>query len=333
MNKNYNVPEDFLMDESFVNWAHGVDDSTSKEWEQWLIQNPSMNEIVNQAKDILSMTQIQEQPLNEEKLNKAEARLREAIANEQATGPAKVVGMKRKMYWYWAAAAVIFISISIGIFSMLDQPQRFEMASNYGEIRKNKLPDGTEVILNANSKITLQKDWKEGQDREVWIKGEAFFHVKKTPKHDKFIVHTDAFDIEVTGTSFNVINENGKSSVILKEGSVNIIRNGVKELAMKPGDFVEFSNEQLQQKKITKDDYMAWTANRIVFENTALTGVADIIRNHYGVNVKLDKAVLQKTITGIMPNDNLDVLLQSLNAMQEFKVVKIEDTIFIREFK
>ena len=333
MKENYNLPEDFLMDESFVKWARGIEGNDSAEWNQWLLQNPSMQDIVSKAKNILSLTQIQEPPPDEEKLNRAEARLRKALANEEIRMPAKVVGLKRKMYWYWAAAAVIIISMSIGIFSMPDRPQKLEMASNYGEIRKNKLPDGTEVILNANSKITLQKNWKEGQDREVWIKGEAFFYVNKTPKRDKFIVHTDAFDIEVTGTSFNVINENGKSSVILKEGSVNIIRNGKKELAMKPGDFVEFSGQQLQQKKITRDDYMAWTANRIVFENTALTGVAEIIRNHYGVNVKLDKAVLQKTITGIMPNDNLDVLLQSLNAMQEFKVVKTEDTIFIREFK
>jgi ferric-dicitrate binding protein FerR (iron transport regulator) len=48
-------------------------------------------------------------------------------------------------------------------------------------------------------------------------------------------VHTDAFDIEVTGTSFNVVNRNGVSTVILKEGSVKIHRPGAAELVMVPG--------------------------------------------------------------------------------------------------
>ncbi len=52
--------------------------------------------------------------------------------------------------------------------------------------------------------------WKEGTSREVWLKGEAFFHVSKTPTKARFIVHTERFDVVVTGTQFNVMNRAGK---------------------------------------------------------------------------------------------------------------------------
>jgi ferric-dicitrate binding protein FerR (iron transport regulator) len=79
---------------------------------------------------------------------------------------------------------------------------------------------------------------------------------------------------------------------------------------------------------------MAWTENKLVFNNTPISEVANIIKKHYGIDVKLAEDYLaQKTITGIMPNDNLDVLLQSLNATQEFKVLKDGDSILITEFK
>jgi ferric-dicitrate binding protein FerR (iron transport regulator) len=146
-------------------------------------------------------------------------------------------------------------------------------------------------------------------------------------------VHTDAFDIEVTGTSFNVINNNGKSSVILKEGSVKIHRTGEAEIVMKPGDFVEFSNDQIQKKTVTKQDYIAWTDNKLVFDNTPLTDVAKTIKEHYGVEVNLEgDNIAAERITGIMPNDNLDVLLEALNATQEIKVIHTKDSItFITE--
>ena len=327
MKENYSGIEDLLTDESFIDWVNGKENSQNQEWEHWVKQDHSRSKLVDEAKQFLHLLQAKQIPVNEEQAVRAEKRLRSAI--EPGVVSAKVVSIHRKAKWYWAAAAIAVISLSVAVFTFTGEPQQIEMASNYGEVKKNKLPDGTEVILNANSKIILDKKWKSGEDREVWVEGEVFFHVKQTAGLDKFIVHTDAFSIQVTGTSFNVINDNGKSSVVLKEGSITILREGEQARNLKPGDFIEFSDQRLQQKTITKDDFMAWTANKVVFDNTTLTELSAIIKNHYGVEVKLDGNVGTKTLTGIMPNDNLDVLLQSLNALQEFKVIKKEDTIII----
>jgi ferric-dicitrate binding protein FerR (iron transport regulator) len=99
---------------------------------------------------------------------------------------------------------------------------------------------------------------------------------------------------------------------------------------MKPGDLVEYAEKQILKKTVTKTDYLAWTESKLVFDNTTLKDLASIIKEHYGVEVKIeDEKLAQKTITGIMPNDNLETLLQSLEATQEFNIERTKAIITI----
>ncbi len=89
-------------------------------------------------------------------------------------------------------------------------------------------------------------------------KGEAFFHVKKTADHRRFVVHANHFDIIVTGTQFNVVNRDDKTNVMLTEGSVTIKKDDGEEIKMKPGDFVELDNNRFIKKEEKKENVLAW---------------------------------------------------------------------------
>lgn len=326
MRENYNTVEDFLSDESFISWFHRSNDNNTKDWDLWITNNPDKQQVVNEAVALLDIIKFKNINLNEQQIKIAETKLRQSIS---ASVPAKIIPLKRKRMWYASAAAAILI-IALGITIFFRPSSKSQLATQYGQIKKDNLPDGSEVFLNANSKVTFEKGWTEGKTREVWIQGEAFFHVKKTPSRDKFIVHTDAFDIEVTGTSFNVKNGDGKSSIILKEGSVKIHRPGRSEILMQPGDMVEFANENLEKKPVLKLDYMSWMDNKLNFDNTPVSEIVKIIKQHYGIDVKIDGAnTSSKTISGFMPNDNLDVLLQALDATQDVNVIRNGNSITI----
>src|SRR5574338_355290 len=198
MRENYSTPEELISDESFVSWYGRADAKCFEEWEQWIAANPDKKEIVDQAVSLLNLIRFQNTPVSNEQMQNAETKLRLGM---NAPQPAKIISIKRKKIWY-AAAAVATLLIAVSAALVFWPSSKSQLATQYGQIKKDKLPDGTEVFLNANSTVTYEKGWHEGKAREVWIQGEAFFHVKKTPMHDKFIVHTDAFDIEVTGTSF-----------------------------------------------------------------------------------------------------------------------------------
>jgi hypothetical protein len=60
--------------------------------------------------------------------------------------------------------------------------------------------------------------------------------------------------------------------------------------------------------------------------------VALLVTELYGIKVTLaDDSSSVGTISGIMLNDNLDVLVQALNALTEYDVIKLDNEILIRK--
>ena len=115
------------------------------------------------------------------------------------------------------------IAIILGIF--LYNPQKI-YTSNYGEQISVTLPDGSEMILNAKSIASFDKSsWNV--NREVSLKGEAFFKVKKG---GKFTVVTDNGNISVLGTQFNVQSQDSFFEVTCFEGKVKVQSNTAKKI-------------------------------------------------------------------------------------------------------
>ena len=143
------------------------------------------------------------------------------------------------------------------------------------------------------------------------------------------MVHADQFDVIVTGTQFNVVNRDGKTNVMLTEGSVTIKAKDGKEIKMQPGDFVEVNNEQPEKRNVPQENILAWRDKKLYFDNTPLRLAAKKIEEHYGVTVTLtDDSTGNRTISGMMPNDNLDVLLESLQSL-DFHVTRNNNEIII----
>mgnify|MGYP001472807545 FL=1 len=76
-----------------------------------------------------------------------------------------------------------------------------EKRSERGEKITVKLPDGSTVKLNSGSSITYPEMFLDDR-REVVLKGEGFFDVKKNQKQP-FIVMANKAKVKVLGTSFN----------------------------------------------------------------------------------------------------------------------------------
>lgn len=324
MLKDFDQPEDLLTEDSFLAWHFKTNQQDIQTWNAWIGEDPHRKELVVRAIELLGLLHISEKQVVESQIQMAEQELSQQI---DSLHKKPVIQWKR---YFWLAAACLLIAGSFFIVKsfLINRPA---IRTNYGELKEQVLPDGTDIKLNANSRVSYSASWKDGIDREVWLTGEAFFHVKKTPMKSRFIVHTDHFDVIVTGTQFNVVNRNGKSNVMLNEGSVIIRSANAKDLSMVPGEFVEFGQNGTQKRSIRYDSLLAWKDRRIVFDNTPIKEVVVIIREHYGVKVQLaDDQVGNKTISGMLPNDNLDVLLQAMDATNDLEVVRHDNEISIR---
>src|SRR5579871_2979585 len=107
-----------------------------------------------------------------------------------------------------AAAAVFIILIGGGIFFYARHVHNNEQLSgkiastHNGATSKITLADGTQVVLNAGSKLTYPEKFS-GAQREVTLQGEGFFEVVRNEKMP-FLVHAGKITVKVLGTKFNV---------------------------------------------------------------------------------------------------------------------------------
>ena len=324
---HFNSIEEVIVNDHFQAWYFKNDETKAREWEEWLLENQSYVPLVKESIGLMNDLGIEEKTPLPEDVEAAHQELQNALD----AAPIVEIKPKRLRWWMPAAAAAVLVAI-VGFAWWNGAATKTKLGAAYGNIREYQLPDGSQVTLNANSEVVLRKEWQKNTDREIWLKGEAFFKVQKTPQKNKFIVHATNMDIIVTGTQFNVVNREEESSVLLTEGSVTLKTKDGKEVHMKPGDFVRIENNIPAKTAADQESVLAWKQSKLNFENTSMNNVAKIISRHYGVNVHLEnEAIGEKKISGIMPNNNLDVLIAALDATGEFKISKVNNEIIISD--
>ncbi len=324
MTKNFKHAADIWTDEDFLAWYYKENAEKTGAWEQWMAANPMQQALVQEARAHMDLLALNERPIDTATI---EMQLKTLHARINGGNTRVIQSQSGNRRWWIAAAAILLVAVG-SIFFWKANSSAPILASAYGQVVGNNLPDGSTMILNANSTATLGKNWENGNDREIWLKGEAFFKVTKTTQKSRFIVHTDQLDVIVTGTQFNVLTRDEKTTVLLTEGSVTIHTKDGKELAMQPGDYVEMNGMEIVKKEGRQDNVLAWKENKLAFDNTALNEVARIINYHYGVKVTLaDSKVSAKSLTGIMSNNNLDDLLKAIEIALDIRITRSGDNI------
>lgn len=326
MHSQQKNPEDYLSDERFIEWAKIAINSVNIDYSQF--DGHENATIVSQSINLFKLLQTKQKEVSPTIIETEKLKLIQSLKNQPNK---KIVGYLS--FKYWAAAAILFLLISGTIW--LKNYNNITHTTKYGSTLAETLPDGSTIKLNSHSSISYAKNFDHKQLREVWVNGEAFFHVQKTPKKTKFIVHLSKFDIEVLGTKFNVENFNGGSKVLLSEGSIKLIgKNGI-VIMMKPGELVAVEPEQELTANSTivegkETTILSWLENKITLEQTTLKETAKIIHNLYGYDVIIkDEKLLQNKISGILPSNNIDVFLKALEATNDFVIKTKNNTITI----
>lgn len=238
------------------------------------------------------------------------------------------------------ACLILLISTHfIRNYLSVPKEERIEIIAGKGVRKEIKLPDGTIVQLNSDSKISYDMDMQKRNQRDVRLIGEAFFkvaHDKKRP----FVVKTNTIAIKVLGTEFNVKAYPGdrESETTLLKGSIELTVNGRSEqkIILKPSE--KFALVKKKAKLTDKDsssvlmienispvkvgdreyiEEISWTENKFVFQNDSFEDMIPKLERWYNVKIILDNpAIKSYRFTGIFINENID---QALEAMQLIK--------------
>ncbi|MDJ1504403.1 FecR family protein [Xanthocytophaga agilis] len=327
---NYSV-EDFVADEFFQQWVKAPQPIHQSFWSEWLKENPHKAEEVEDARRLVAAFIVEaDKSLDQQAKNDLGVlwnRIDDADVRSQSS-----------LQSGWLKMAAVFIGFlviaGVAIF-FYSRWSMVQYATDFGKTQKFILPDGSEVVLNGNSQISFSKDWTAMQDREVWIQGEAFFHVAKQKTHSgyrKFIVHTSNVAVEVLGTQFDVNNRRELTRVVLSEGSVRLQPKQItKPFLMVPGDLVELSKKHsLMHRKVNPGLYSAWTQGELNFEKESLADIAQLLEDNYGYQILFsDSTISTRRFSGSASVTNINNLLIKLSKSHNLRITRQGKTIFL----
>lgn len=215
------------------------------------------------------------------------------------------------------------------------------VSTKKGSKSKIQLPDGTEVWLNADSKITYNEKF-QGNIREVQLSGEAFFDVVRDESRP-FIIHTDVIDVKVLGTAFNVRSyadeKNTETSLIRGLVEVTLRNDPNKKFTLKPNDKLIVANDKasdvvpgsnatahdvcqlltttMARVRFKENESNAletlWVSNKLAFDKESLEEIALKIERWYDVKVNiLDKKLKRGEYSGVFENESLQQVMEAL---------------------
>jgi transmembrane sensor len=195
------------------------------------------------------------------------------------------------------------------------------------------LPDSTLVWLNANSSIEYTPTFSE--NREVILKGEGFFDVRKKEKQT-FVVKTAHFSIQVKGTRFNVqAYESEYENATLEEGSIELKLHGeAHAYAMAPGDQITINNtaQTIERKKVDPYNFTAWKEEKLVFDNTLLSDIILKLENRYKVDIIIDDSLANRErLTMTIEHEPIEEILEMIHLSSQLNYKLENETIVIYE--
>ena len=177
-----------------------------------------------------------------------------------------------------------------------------------------RLPDGTNVWLNAATRLTYIIPLKErGSVRKVELSGEAYFEVFKN-KFQPFIIKTASQEIKVLGTHFNVNSYTDEDAVktTLLEGAINI-RTAMDQKILKPGEQSIVRANKVNVVKADLESAVAWKNGEFVFTGQPITEIMRVLARWYNVEVEYKGAVTSELFEGsAMKEKNITEVLQLL---------------------
>jgi ferric-dicitrate binding protein FerR (iron transport regulator) len=187
------------------------------------------------------------------------------------------------------------------------QVQNMTLSTPKGSQYRITLPDGTQVWLNATTRLTYP-DRFEGDNRIVQLDGEAYFEV--SPDVHPFIVKSRGQEVVVLGTSFNIMAYENEPYIetALVSGAVK-----VNATVLKPGFKTQLSPDGTQVLTADLKAITAWKDGMFYFRNANLTTIMRQLQRWYDIDVEYKTMRTEDEFTGQIPrNKPLEKVLEIL---------------------
>lgn len=342
------------IDSLIIEYLQGqLDDIGNKELRAWIDSNPENRKYFTQT---CAMWELSSSGNTEVKFDKQK---NWDIMSQRIRPESKI----RKLITRWTSIAAIFVlAFGTSYFTLRffeSENKTHAVTAAYiineapmGNMSKITLPDGSEIWLNAGSKIKYATNFNV-DDRYINLKGEAYFHVS-TNKEKPFIVNASGIEVKATGTRFNVKAYADEEIIetTLEEGIISVRNTNSeksKEVFLKPNEKItvfkkststsnqvqnelqtnlsdEFKNAPIAILKIELASnvetpvYTSWKDNEWIIQNERLESLATKLGRRYDVSIQLiDDKVKNYSYTGTLKDETLEQVLEVISHTSPIK--------------
>lgn len=203
----------------------------------------------------------------------------------------------------------------------------FVATTGKGEQVTISLPDGTQVTLNAESRLSYNLSNFNSDERRVVFDGEGYFRVAKNP-FSPFSISAKGLKVSVLGTTFNLRarSADATAELSLEEGSVRF-------QSLKTGQGVILSPNQtaildqihgtvIVEESSYTTDASAWRRGELAFRNVPFAEVLKELEEVYHVSIAIETEEIDyqdDLFTGVLSRTNINEALEVIEHSYHLK--------------
>lgn len=240
-----------------------------------------------------------------------------------------------------AAIVLLPLMLSFGVYYITRKATIDELAANQysietsnGERSRLVLPDGTRVLVSANSTFTYPATFGK-KSREVNLEGEAFFDV--THNADlPFVVKSKEISVSVLGTKFNIYAypEESYFEASLVKGSIQVTVNDdkTKRMILVPNEKViyNYASQTFNKLKTDLRTETAWTRGDLYFQSESLATILPKLERFYGVRFTMEGKIPVEFLTASYHETDVNDVLRNLAIHYSFNYQKAGELVHLK---
>lgn len=275
--------------------------------------------------------------------NQLDKRIEDGTRPAASGGSTRIIPLSMRSVLRVAAATLLLIAASYGVYTawvgnISDQPVLVSEETSTDETREITLPDGTQIVLNENTRLSYPENFTE---RTVELTGEAYFDVAHRDD-SPFVIVTGDVETIVLGTAFNLraYPDEDKVEVTVQRGKVRLAKKTADEVPQ-PDQTVTLEEgatgvfDLKEQKAVKSEEQLinadAWKTGIINLDGLEMKQVITVLQRYYDIQIDVEnEAIMNCPITNLyFDNEPLDTVLAGLEYVMHLRVKQPSDSVVV----
>ncbi|ASZ13581.1 FecR domain-containing protein [Chitinophaga pendula] len=324
--------EDFMLNDSFVRYCLQIDAADIAFWEDFKARHPQQQANINTAREwVLKLG-------NHLTAQDKQSAFEQLKARIDLPDTSRMPPHHRKP-WYAAAAVLTMALIALTWLwqnnRSVKQTQRPRITyktykASDTQRRELILPDGSRIVLNANSRLQVPDDFGNN-NRHLTLYGEAWCEIAPDETWP-FAITAGTTHVQVLGTTFRIRAYDFDSTVTiaLLSGKVKVAAGKQQQRELQPGQAVAVKENNIGNVPMDINYEENWQQGKLLFKDASLEDIAHALQNWYGLKVNLPTGPY-KTVhfNGTFINKSLQDVTTAITYITGIKIDQKKGQLFI----